>query len=108
MVRHYLLLYRTSVLPLIASTILTIRLDCPVRGDIKLFDFGLATEFDKEKHGSYKLTGDTGTSKCLPGILMLFDVDCIRLVSIAIHDEFVVSSIYGPRSGNGAVLFGKG
>mmetsp|Transcript_14376 Transcript_14376/g.26940 ORF Transcript_14376/g.26940 Transcript_14376/m.26940 type:complete len:489 (+) Transcript_14376:270-1736(+) len=32
-----------------------------VRGDIKLFDFGLATEFDKEKHGGYKLTGDTGT-----------------------------------------------
>ncbi|KAG7349394.1 serine/threonine protein kinase [Nitzschia inconspicua] len=32
-----------------------------VRGDVKLFDFGLATEFDKEKHGSYKLTGDTGT-----------------------------------------------
>ena len=32
-----------------------------VRGDIKLFDFGLATEFDKEKHGPYKLTGDTGT-----------------------------------------------
>jgi serine/threonine protein kinase len=32
-----------------------------VRGDVKLFDFGLATEFDKEKFGTYKLTGDTGT-----------------------------------------------
>jgi hypothetical protein len=32
-----------------------------VRGDAKLFDFGLATEFDVAKHGSYKLTGDTGT-----------------------------------------------
>ena len=32
-----------------------------VRGDAKLFDFGLATEFDVAKHGNYKLTGDTGT-----------------------------------------------
>jgi serine/threonine protein kinase len=34
-----------------------------VRGDAKLFDFGLATEFDadKEKDQPFKLTGDTGT-----------------------------------------------
>ncbi|CAJ1970355.1 unnamed protein product [Cylindrotheca closterium] len=35
-----------------------------VRGDAKLFDFGLATEFDSSKTmGSYKLTGDTGTMR---------------------------------------------
>ena len=34
-----------------------------VRGDAKLFDFGLATEYDpeKEKNKPFKLTGDTGT-----------------------------------------------
>lgn len=34
-----------------------------VRGDAKLFDFGLATEFDeaKLKLGTFRLTGDTGT-----------------------------------------------
>jgi serine/threonine protein kinase len=34
-----------------------------VRGDAKLFDFGLAIEFDndKTKNGAFKLTGDTGT-----------------------------------------------
>lgn len=32
-----------------------------VRKDAKLFDFGLATEFDVEKHGRFELTGDTGT-----------------------------------------------
>jgi serine/threonine protein kinase len=34
-----------------------------VRGDAKLFDFGLATEFDVDKNNNspFKLTGDTGT-----------------------------------------------
>jgi serine/threonine protein kinase len=35
-----------------------------VRGDIKIFDFGLAVEFDPAKakqNGKYRLTGDTGT-----------------------------------------------
>jgi serine/threonine protein kinase len=34
-----------------------------VRGDAKLFDFGLAVEFDNDsaKNGAFKLTGDTGT-----------------------------------------------
>eukprot|EP00980_Cylindrotheca_fusiformis_P025063 scaffold12982_cov129-Cylindrotheca_fusiformis.AAC.11 len=32
-----------------------------VRGDAKLFDFGLATEFDAAKAGTYRLTGETGT-----------------------------------------------
>jgi len=34
-----------------------------VRGDVKLFDFGLATEFRPEEleKGTYKLTGDAGT-----------------------------------------------
>jgi hypothetical protein len=86
---------------LISSTILII-LNFSVRGDIKLFDFGLATEFDKEKHGSYKLTGDTGTSKS--GKFLSFDMECCRLLSIF----FLFSSLHGTRSGNGAVLFGKG
>jgi len=35
-----------------------------VRGDAKLFDFGLATEFDASKvMGSYRLTGNTGTMR---------------------------------------------
>lgn len=35
-----------------------------VRGDAKLFDFGLATEFDSSKPlGSYRLTGNTGTMR---------------------------------------------
>jgi serine/threonine protein kinase len=34
-----------------------------VRGDAKLFDFGLATEFDADRTqgGTFKMTGDTGT-----------------------------------------------
>ena len=36
-----------------------------VRDDPKLFDFGLATEFNPDylKTGTYKLTGDTGTMR---------------------------------------------
>jgi serine/threonine protein kinase len=35
-----------------------------VRGDVKIFDFGLAKEFDPAKKaadGTYKLTADTGS-----------------------------------------------
>lgn len=34
-----------------------------VRKDAKLFDFGLAIEFDCEKHDKFKMTGDTGTTR---------------------------------------------
>jgi serine/threonine protein kinase len=37
-----------------------------VRGDVKIFDFGLAREFDPEtidKDGTYKLTADTGSPR---------------------------------------------
>jgi serine/threonine protein kinase len=32
-----------------------------IRGDVKLFDFGLSCEFPKDKEGPYKLTGTTGS-----------------------------------------------
>lgn len=54
-----------------------------VRGDAKLFDFGLATEFesDKTKKGTYKLTGDTGTIRYMAPEVALsqpytFTADC--------------------------------
>jgi serine/threonine protein kinase len=37
-----------------------------VRGDVKIFDFGLCREFDPsraDKDGTYKLTGDTGSTR---------------------------------------------
>jgi len=37
-----------------------------VRGDVKIFDFGLAKEVDPKKalpDGTYKLTGDTGSPR---------------------------------------------
>ena len=37
-----------------------------VRGDVKIFDFGLAKELDqreKLEDGTYKLTGDTGSPR---------------------------------------------
>jgi serine/threonine protein kinase len=36
-----------------------------VRGDVKIFDFGLAKEFDPKSavDGAYKLTGDTGSPR---------------------------------------------
>lgn len=43
-----------------------------VRGDVKIFDFGLAKELDPDKSedGLYKLTGDTGSPRYMaPGKL---------------------------------------
>jgi serine/threonine protein kinase len=40
-----------------------------VRGDVKIFDFGLCREFDPsqvDKDGTYKLTGDTGSMRYMP------------------------------------------
>ena len=50
-----------------------------VRGDAKLFDFGLATEYDpdKEKNKPFKLTGDTGKFAFMYYALPMFIVHTV-------------------------------
>ncbi len=46
---------------MVCSCLLLTQPQFDVRKDAKLFDFGLAVEFDSARHDKYKLTGDTGT-----------------------------------------------
>ena len=59
---HFILY--VSLIVLVCFRILYVGFD--VRGDVKIFDFGLAKEFDsskKDANGNYRLTGDTGSPR---------------------------------------------
>jgi serine/threonine protein kinase len=61
-----------------------------VRGDVKIFDFGLAKEFDPDKseNGFYQLTGDTGSPRyVMSAYLVMHNV--ARLCQHCIFTSFV-------------------
>ena len=45
-----------------------------VRGDVKIFDFGLSRQFptEKDEDGTYKMTGDTGSMRYMAPEIALF------------------------------------
>lgn len=78
-----------------------------VRGDVKIFDFGLAKELDESKKlddGTYHLTADTGSLRYMaPGKLVVTRMHHFLLR----HDDLLTSVVTSSRYFYRRSLFGQ-